>query len=105
MTMQLDLCGSMDIYSSEYFTAKSLKTGLITITDNTYCIHHFEASWEKPLKRIYVKIKNKSIKLFGYRLGKLFVLPLYVITILISDGFSGLKRSFNRHFRNEDTSS
>jgi mannosyltransferase OCH1-like enzyme len=101
MSSQLKDFELLDIHSSDYFTAKSLKTGLITITDNTYCIHHFEASWEKPLKRIYVKIKNKSIKLFGYRLGKLFVLPLYVITILISDGFSGLRRSFNRHFRSQ----
>jgi hypothetical protein len=31
--------------------------------------------------------------------GKVIVLLLYVIAIFISDGFIGLKRSFNRYFR------
>jgi mannosyltransferase OCH1-like enzyme len=33
------------IYSKDYFTAKSFHTGIITITDNTYCIHHYAGSW------------------------------------------------------------
>lgn len=32
-------------FSSDYFTAKSWRTGAISITENTYSIHHFEASW------------------------------------------------------------
>jgi mannosyltransferase OCH1-like enzyme len=34
-----------NIYSFNYFTAKSQKTGLINITENTYAIHHYAGSW------------------------------------------------------------
>jgi mannosyltransferase OCH1-like enzyme len=34
-----------DIHSSDYFTAKSLNTGFINITENTYAIHHYASSW------------------------------------------------------------
>lgn len=33
------------IYPSDYFCPKSWKTLKITITPNTYCIHHFAGSW------------------------------------------------------------
>ena len=36
---------SIKIYSKDYFTAKSFQTGIITITDNTYCVHHYAGSW------------------------------------------------------------
>jgi mannosyltransferase OCH1-like enzyme len=34
-----------NIHSSDYFTAKSQKTGFINITGNTYAIHHYAGSW------------------------------------------------------------
>ena len=36
---------TMKIYTKDYFTAKSFQTGIITITNNTYCVHHFVGSW------------------------------------------------------------
>lgn len=43
----------MHIYPKDYFCPKS-RTGIITITPNTYCIHHFAASWDTR----YLKIKR-----------------------------------------------
>ena len=37
---------SLHIFPKDYFCPKDYKTGKITITDNTYCIHHFAGSWE-----------------------------------------------------------
>jgi hypothetical protein len=34
----------MHIFPKDYFCPKS-RTGIITLTPNTYCIHHFAASW------------------------------------------------------------
>jgi mannosyltransferase OCH1-like enzyme len=34
-----------NIHSSDFFTTKSLKTGFINITENSYAIHHFAGSW------------------------------------------------------------
>lgn len=41
----------MRIYPEEFFCPKNERTGLTKITDNTYSIHHFDASWfEKSWK-------------------------------------------------------
>ncbi|MDR1257087.1 MAG: hypothetical protein LBJ86_05015, partial [Spirochaetaceae bacterium] len=42
------------VYPSEYFCPKSYKTGTLTLTDNTYSIHHYKASWvsDKEKKKI-----------------------------------------------------
>lgn len=37
----------MHIFPKDYFCPKS-RTGIITITSNTYCIHHFLATWNTP---------------------------------------------------------
>lgn len=34
------------LFPSDWFSPKSWKTLEIAITDNTYCIHHFSASWK-----------------------------------------------------------
>jgi hypothetical protein len=36
--------GCMHIFPKDYFCPKS-RTGILNITPNTYCIHHFAASW------------------------------------------------------------
>ncbi|WP_294431688.1 glycosyltransferase family 32 protein [uncultured Treponema sp.] len=33
------------IYPSDFFCPKSIKTGLIKLTDNSYTIHHYDGSW------------------------------------------------------------
>lgn len=35
----------MHMFPKDYFCPKS-RTGIITLTANTYCIHHFEGSWQ-----------------------------------------------------------
>jgi len=35
----------LTIYSTEYFCPKDLVSGEINLTENTYSIHHFDASW------------------------------------------------------------
>ncbi|PYG89471.1 glycosyl transferase-like sugar-binding protein [Ruminiclostridium sufflavum DSM 19573] len=39
-------------YPSEYFSPKNFETGEIKITHNTYCIHHYDASWLSTGKKI-----------------------------------------------------
>ena len=61
-----------NIKSYDFFTAKSYETEKYFITDNTYCIHHFSASWlptSKKLKKrdresqVLVKIKRQFKKI------------------------------------------
>lgn len=46
---------NMVLLPFDYLCAKSLKTGEVKITDNTYTIHHFSGSWLSEEKREYAK--------------------------------------------------
>lgn len=52
------------IYPSEYFSPKSWKTLKTKITENTYCNHHFTASW---LQEEYSFLGKMANKLLGKR--------------------------------------
>ena len=50
----------MHIFPKDYFCPKG-RTGIITLTQNTYCIHHFAASWQTPYNRFKKYIFRKII--------------------------------------------
>ena len=54
----------MHIFPKDYFCPKA-RSGLITITNNTYCIHHFEGSWQplssKIKKYIFQQILGPTV--------------------------------------------
>ena len=47
------------IYPTEYFCPMNYKTGEINITNKTYSIHHYTASWQSPFMKMKTKIKKK----------------------------------------------
>lgn len=49
---------TMTIFPNEYLTAKSYYTGEITVTENTYSIHHFAGSWHSPLEDEAYKMRK-----------------------------------------------
>ncbi len=52
---------SIHIFPKDFFCPKT-PTGVLCLTENTYCIHHFASSWETP------KVKAKMFlirKVFG----------------------------------------
>ena len=61
------------IYPKEYFCPKSFSDSKITLTANTYCIHHFNASWytDEEKRRHVRKILYR--KLFGDKVGEYFL--------------------------------
>lgn len=60
----LDL--GINIYSSDFFIAKSYITGELEITNNTYAIHHYAGSWlSENQKKVNVEFK-KIISHFGW---------------------------------------
>lgn len=68
---QQQTIGNIVIYPSAFFGPKEYATGLLTITENTYSIHHYHASWLEPEeKRIYALSKTLKAK-FGDRTGGL----------------------------------
>lgn len=64
------------MYPSDYFCPKDHRTGLIHLTKNTVCIHHFSGSW---LKHSFLgDLRHKSKMFFAKLLGA-------KITTLLSD--------------------
>lgn len=47
------------LYPPEYFCPKDYYTGKIQITDNTYSIHHFKASWLSDVKAYEAQLSQK----------------------------------------------
>ena len=76
------------VYPTDYFCPKSMNDGIIRETENTYSIHHFDATWfteeqqkeklarweskQKKAKKkaLKAKIKGIFIKIFGENLYK-----------------------------------
>ncbi len=52
----------ISIYPTEYFCPKDFETGELNLTDNTYSIHHFDASWFTE--------EQKYIQLLRYKFAK-----------------------------------
>lgn len=55
------------LYPSRYFTAYDGSIGKTEVTEETYCAHHFAASWQSPGRKLKDRIKreiNKRVKLF-----------------------------------------
>jgi len=48
---------TISVLTPDYFSAKSHLTGIITKTENTHAIHHFEGSWMPPEERFKISQK------------------------------------------------
>lgn len=58
-TPHIQRCAGFNIYPKEYFCPIEYTTGELTVSDLTYTIHHYMASWITTRQRIYVLIKKK----------------------------------------------
>lgn len=55
--------GSFNLFPADYFSPKRNDTFKIEATENTYSIHHFNASWFPPQKKVFRVIS----RLLGYK--------------------------------------
>ena len=56
---KVQVISDLTIYSSWYFTAYNGFTGKTEIMGETYCIHHFLASWHSPSRKFKDAIKKR----------------------------------------------
>lgn len=61
-TPNIQYCASLYIYPKEYFCPIDYWTGKKTVTNNTYSIHHYAASWIGTGR----KLKNLTKRYVGY---------------------------------------
>lgn len=60
-----DFPGLVTMYPSEWFCPKDHGTGIIRLTENTVCIHHFACSW---LKHNTFTWRKHQLKLFLFKI-------------------------------------
>lgn len=65
MNDQLQEVMGIKLYPSEYFCPMDYVTGVITKTDNTYSIHHFNMSWVDPNIKKWKLREQKVARTFG----------------------------------------
>lgn len=72
---------NMHAFPQDYFCPKS-STGILNLTENTYCIHHFAKSWTNPT--IIQKLKHFIfVRILGAQLTDYLVQIKRKITIII----------------------
>lgn len=53
------------IFPKEYFSPKDSQTYITTITENTYSIHHYDATWKNKNAKLKQKIIASAVKMIG----------------------------------------
>lgn len=66
----------LSIYSKDYFSPKDALTCKLELTNNSFCIHHFSATWIKHSAKVKLKIYRFINKVFGNKLSK-FIYKIY----------------------------
>lgn len=67
----LQTIGSVTVFPKEYFAPKDNETGLLTVTENTYAIHHYACSWTTRRNRWHQFINQKYLR-FRIKLKRIF---------------------------------
>lgn len=84
------------IYPVEYFCPKDYETGILTITDNTYSIHHYDASWVDDFGKKVNQIKNKIYTSIDNKMFRKLFLSVSVFVLRVKT--FGLLKSFKHYF-------
>ena len=62
---ELQIVGGATVYPSDFFSPLSVITGALTITENTYSIHHYNASWASEDGKEYIKMRQTVYQKWG----------------------------------------
>ncbi len=68
-SMDIQFVAGIKIYPSEYFCPINMDTGKLEITENTYTIHRFSASWVSGFDKFRGKVYFLIRKVFGKRVA------------------------------------
>jgi len=78
--MRQELCGAV-IYPSEFFCPRSFHTGLLTLTDHTYSIHHYDGSWCTDEQKARVSERYRIFQKWGHLAEPVWLLTRVKIKI------------------------
>lgn len=84
------------VYPSEYFCPINPSTGELKITENTYTIHHYAATWTIPIRKKYMALRESLSKKIGRNAAKVILLPVQFACVIKE---AGLKNAIRKIFR------
>lgn len=97
---------NITIYPPKYFCPMNYQTGKITITADTYTIHHYSASWYTDKERKIISIQKKYKHLFGERSGAFIAscicIPLRLANRFEMDGIKGILQTIKNKLLKEN---
>ena len=70
---RMQIVADTTIYPSEYFCPKSTVTGVLELTQNSYTVHHFAASWVPKAKQRIADFQRKMARAYGANYFSLFL--------------------------------
>lgn len=82
------------IYPGEYFCPMDPESGIISLSDNTHSIHHYDASWYGDREIFIVKIMKNLKKVFPVSLSR--NLAVFIGTVKYDGLLQAIKRTINR---------
>ena len=82
--------GELEIFPTDFFCPKSVLTGEILVTPNTYSIHHFNGSWHSEAEKKKIYMIQIVRRIFGIRFGN------FVAETIVKLGLLKKKIKFRR---------
>lgn len=76
----LQTVAGVKFYPKDFFCPKDTHTGIIELTDNSYCIHHFNGSWVAPVEK-----KKTQARWRKYRIERIKNAPKILLRKMIGD--------------------
>lgn len=67
-TNEITTVDGITIYPSEYFNPTDLKTGKVTISKNTFSIHHYQGSWLPKRKKVRYSVHKLLNRVLGEKI-------------------------------------
>lgn len=83
----LQTVNQFTLFPQDYFCPKNWKTKILTVTENTYMIHHFDGSWISEEEKYAAKLSGKFERYFSKKVARRIG---RVITTVKYKGVSGL---------------
>lgn len=89
----LQTVNGFTLFPKDYFCPKDCETGNLTITDNTYTIHHFDGSWLSAEDKDFGECRKKYQKFLPYKVAG------YLAKFNTTLKYHGLSKTFHDTFQ------
>lgn len=80
------------VYPIRYFCPKDTKSAIITITDDTYTIHHYDGSWTTDAQKLFEKRRAKLYKKLPSSIAKLLSVFPFCAWQITDNGWGGFMK-------------